>query len=399
MKKRILISLVAALAVFSGFGQNVVNADRLEKIKKNYLDYPNGKAAYDALIERADKALDIRLVPVTEKNIFAVSGDPHDYVSMGPYWWADPDKPDGLPYIQRDGERNPESYQYDRTKINVLYETVRPLAFAYFFTGKEEYARRAVENLRIWFLDPETRMNPNLNYAQMIPGHNGSKGRAAGVIDAYSFIGVTEAVRLLEPSQALTPEILGGLKTWFSDLTDWLLSSSIGFAEQNATNNHSIAYDVQVVTYALFAGRDIVAKGFIDQFPERRLFAQIRPDGSMPRELQRTMSVHYTHYNLEHMLDMCMLAQRMGIELYDQTGSEGQSIPKAMEFALQWVGTPQSEYPYSEIGSWDGNQQKLVWLARRSTLLCPDQAYDALFDRYCTAGPDDLRWLLLGKKQ
>ena len=28
--------------------------------------------------------------------------------SVGPYWWPDPSKPDGLPYIRKDGHKNPE---------------------------------------------------------------------------------------------------------------------------------------------------------------------------------------------------------------------------------------------------------------------------------------------------
>ena len=41
---------------------------------------------------------------VMDKQHVPPSGDKHDYMSLGPYWWPDPDKPDGLPYIRRDGE-------------------------------------------------------------------------------------------------------------------------------------------------------------------------------------------------------------------------------------------------------------------------------------------------------
>lgn len=43
-------------------------------------------------------------------------------------------------------------------------------------------------------------MNPNLEYAQMIPGRH-NKGRSFGVIDTYSFIEMLDAVQLLEQSQ------------------------------------------------------------------------------------------------------------------------------------------------------------------------------------------------------
>ncbi len=45
----------------------------------------------------ADKIISEPVVDVTMRTLRAPSGDPHDYMSMGPYWWPNPDTPDGLP--------------------------------------------------------------------------------------------------------------------------------------------------------------------------------------------------------------------------------------------------------------------------------------------------------------
>ena len=39
---------------------------------------------------------------VDGKKLVAPSGDKHDYISVGTYWWPNPDTSDGLPYIRRD---------------------------------------------------------------------------------------------------------------------------------------------------------------------------------------------------------------------------------------------------------------------------------------------------------
>lgn len=244
MKRTTFILSLLLFILSASYGQSVFDTARLADVKTSYASLPNGPEALEALLRQADRALTLDIVPVTDKTILAASGDPHDYVSMGPYWWPDPEKPDGLPYIRRDGERNPESERLDRPKMNTLVGTVRPLTLARYFTGDERYAARAVHNLRVWFLDEETRMNPHFEYAQMIPGHNGGRGRAAGLIDGYSFVPVTDCIRLLEGSESMTAADATGLREWFSRLVDWMTGSEIGIAKYEATNNHGLAYDV-----------------------------------------------------------------------------------------------------------------------------------------------------------
>ncbi len=395
MKRTSFILPLLLFILTASYGQSVFDTARLADVKTSYASLPNGPEALEALLRQADRALTLDIMPVTDKTILAASGDPHDYVSMGPYWWPDPEKPDGLPYIRRDGERNPESERLDRTKMNTLVGTVRPLTLAWYLTGDERYAARAVHNLRVWFLDEETRMNPHFEYAQMIPGHNGGRGRAAGLIDGYSFVPVTDCIRLLEGSESMTATDVAGLREWFSQLVDWMTGSEIGIAEYEATNNHGLAYDVQLAAYAMLAGRDDVARRVVEEFPRVRLFAQIEPDGSQPHELGRTMAMHYSLYNIDHMLDMCLLADRMGTDMYRVSSEDGRSIKGAVDFIRRWLGKPQDEFPWSEIGSWESNQQKLAWTLRYAALFDNDPEYLRLFEEYSTAQQADIRWLTL----
>ena len=85
----------------------------------------------------------------------------------------------------------------------------------------------------------------------MIPGHNGGKGRCYGLLDTYSFVEMVSALPLLESSQAFTKADSEGLKRWFGNLVDWMLTSPQGEEESRQANNHSTAYDAQLIAFAL----------------------------------------------------------------------------------------------------------------------------------------------------
>lgn len=396
--KRIItiISFIAFCSLFT-FSQQVGSSERLAFAKENLADIKNGETVYKALIRNAEKEMSRIIVPVTEKSIIAISGDKHDYVSMGPYWWPDPSKADGLPYIRKDGQRNPEIENLDRNKIDGLMKNVRALAYAYYFSKDEKYAKKATESLKMWFLDEKTKMNPNMNYGQMIPGRNEGKGRAEGIIDTYSFVELVDCIKILSESKAIKKKDLEALKQWFSDYTDWLLDSEIGQNERAAKNNHGLAYDIQVTAYSMFAGRTDVALNIINGFAENRLFKQIEPDGSQPLELARTIALHYSIFNIEHAMDMCDLAKLNGIDLFNVETEDGRSISKAIDYIRVYLGKPQSEFPYKQIKEWDKNQEKLCWMLRRSTFFKPNAEFDTLFNLYCKTRDIDTLWLFYAK--
>src|SRR4051812_17692154 len=139
---------------------------------KARMDAPddNLKRALREIREHADKALDFKLVTVTDKPFTPPGGDKHDYMSLSPYWWPDKSKPDGKPFIREDGEINPDRDKYDLPHMESMADAVEALGMGYYFYGDEKYAEKASQLMRAWFFAPETRMNPNCKYAQFIPG-------------------------------------------------------------------------------------------------------------------------------------------------------------------------------------------------------------------------------------
>lgn len=355
--------LLMAASVNIAVAQSIWNRAHLDEVKSQ-LDRPMYNAAYKSLISHADKLLDAEPVSVMMKKGTAASGDKHDYTSLARYYHPDPSKPDGLPYISRDGVTNPEIDLWDRNRLGEMAGRVADLSLAWYLSGDERYAGKAAEMLKVWFLNPDTRMNPNFEYAQMVPGRNGNKGRSYGLIDGYSFIEMLDGVALLDGSKAWTRKDDRQLKRWMNSLLDWMLTSPQGIEEANATNNHSTAYDVQIAAIAMYAGRDEVARRIINEFPERRMFSQIEPDGSQPREMSRTLSYHYSHYNLTHFIDMFLMAQKLGIDIAGLTDPDGRNFYKALDFVAAYLGKDQSEWPGRQLTGWESKQQDVardVW--------------------------------------
>jgi hypothetical protein len=308
---------------------------------------PRFTPAFETLQKNANNALQTQPISVTHKKGKAPSGDPHDYISIGIYWWPNPNTKNGLPYIQKDGMVNPEAEDetFDWQRGNRMTDAVFNLAFAYFLTGHEPYAEHAAKLLRVFFLDAETRMNPHLNYGQSIPGIN--QGRGIGTIETANWIRLIDAIGMLQESPAWTQQDQQAMVQWFKEYLDWLLNSKIGKEASIAANNIGTWYDAQVLCYALFTGQiDLVR-----QYKEKalnRLLPQIAKDGSLPHEVKRTQSWGYTMYWLEAAVNVAQLARHVDPK-FPYREDKGRSIRKAMDFAFSYMERP-NEWPYKNIG-------------------------------------------------
>lgn len=382
MKTRILFFLACALALRMGSAAAqpyMVDAEAAERVRTAVEKGDSHlKPLYDRALRDADKLLDEPDPTVVDKGMTPPSGDKHDYISMGRYWWPNPDTKDGLPYVRRDGHSNPELKKFDRDRLGRFSANLRRLTGAYLLAGRTEHARKMASMLRTWFLNERTRMNPNGTYAQMVPGRNDGLGRPEGILDLYSLIDAVDAAVVLERDNLLSKKEMKALRAWFSAYVDWLLTSESGKGEYAAKNNHGIAYDVQTVVYARFAGRDEVARELIETFAERRLEKQIEADGKQPRELARTTAFGYSTYNLTHMLDMCVAARTMGIDLYD--AADG-AIDRAIGYLIPFLGN-QEQFPYKQIKDWRGVEQNFAQQLLRASRLKENAEYRRLYEQY-----------------
>jgi hypothetical protein len=376
-------AVVSARAASSTNLPNVIYADphALAEAKAAYAAGSSSlKPAFDHLFAAAQTALKSKPVSVMDKNRVPPSGDKHDFVSQAPYFWRDTNSPDGR-YIRRDGERNPESGKdTDAGRIGQVCSNVHTLALAYYFSGKEEYAQHAAELLRVWFLDPATRMNPNLNFGQGIPGE--VDGRPMGIIGTRGFVGLVDAIRLLEGSPSWSAADQKGMIGWMTQYLGWLQTSKIGIGEGDATNNHGTFYDTQVVALAAFVGKTDLARTVLTTAREKRIAKQIEPDGKMPRELQRTKSFGYSAFNLRALIDLASMGQNLGVDLWHFKTSDGRSIRKALDFMAPYTN-PETKWPYQQIEK--PARGALVLLLLRAAPEYPEAHYETALKNAETA--------------
>lgn len=369
----------------------LVDARRLAETKRRV---ESGDKTLDAAIAKleadARKALSAGPFTVTSKGLVPPSGDKHDYMSQAPYFWPNPKTPDGLPYIRRDGERNPEINRItDHHTLDQMEDAVETLALAYYFRSDEAYAVRATQLLRAWFLDPATRMNPNLEYAQYIPGVN--TGRGIGLIETRGLTRVVDALGLLAGSKAWTQADRRGVEDWYAKFLRWMLESKNGREESAAQNNHGTYFDVQAVSYALFLGKDDLAKSILETAKQKRIARQIEPDGREPLELVRTKAWSYSVGNLDGLMTLAELGERVGVDLWHFQTADGRSIRGALEYLYPYAAG-EKKWDYQQLGGVE--PQTLFPLMRRASAAYDDEKFRALIRKIPADAPSDRAQLL-----
>jgi len=311
------------------------------------------KPASNQLLADANRLLARKPVSVMDKKQIPPSGDKHDFISQAPYFWRDTNSPAGK-YIHRDGQRNPAAAaDSDAGHFGSVCSGTHTLALAYYFSDDEKYAAKAAETVRVWFLNPATRMNPNLKYGQGIPG--GVEGRAAGLIGARGLADLVDAIGLLAGSKSWTTNDQQEMTAWAADYFQWLTTSKIGLGEDAASNNHGTFYDVQAVSLALFIGKTDFAREKLLSARTKRIASQIEPDGKMPRELARTLSFNYSLFNLRAEMELAALGRSAGVDLWHYQTADGRSILKAVEFMAPYAD-PKREWPYKQISRPNRNE-------------------------------------------
>jgi len=311
------------------------------------------------ILKAANQYLHEAPITITASHSPRSAGGMHDFFSEGDYWWPDPQNPDG-PYLQRDGMTNPGNFVEHRRALMRLSVQVPALASAYLVTRDERYAKHAVRHLRAWFLDPSTRLNPNLQYAQAI--HGRFTGRGIGVIDTIHLVEVARAIEVLKNSSALSATELAGITQWFTDYLQWMTTSKNGLEEREAKNNHGTCWVMQVAAFAHLTGDQKLLDYCRERFKTVIVPNQIAADGSFPQELRRTKPYGYSLFNLDAMATICQILSTSADNLW-KFEADGRGMRRAMDYMVPYTRDKKS-WPLKPDVMYDSE-----WPMRQGSLL------------------------------
>ena len=395
--KQILFILPAMLIIGQVTAQSpkvlIMDAGRLAEVKKKW----GQKDATilrltDSLQKQADGYLKMKPVSVMDKQFIPVSGNKHDYMSQAPYFWYDSTKPNGLPYMRKDGVRNPEIYKItDRTYLGNLENSTRTLSLAWYITGDEKYAAKSAELLKTWFLDESTKMNPHLEYGQAVPGVN--TGRGIGLIETVALMGIADAASLLHGSTSWTAADHSSLQKWYSQFLNWMLTSKNGNDEHAAKNNHGTWYYAQVIHFSLFTDNRDKAKQ-LAQESKNRLDSQLTSEGKQPLELDRTNGLGYSTMNLRGWFTVATLAEKIGVDLWSYKTSKSTDLRTAFEWMLPYA-LGEKKWEYQPISKY--NKNEMYPLLLQAALAFKDQKYFTTAKALTTGTTNVMADLLYGK--
>lgn len=297
----------------------------------------------DRILRAARAYLPLKPVTITAFRSPKSPGSPHDFFSQADYFWPNPKNPGG-PYINRDGQSNPDNFNEHRKVMIQLSIQMPALTAAWLLMKDPRYAKRAGDHLRAWFVTPATRMNPNLEFSQGV--HGVSTGRSYGIIDTLHLVEVARAASFLGP-QALSAHDMQDVKQWFREYLEWLKTSQKGQKERAALNNHATCWALQASEFARLTG-DAETRNEIHQwFTDTLLPNQLAENGSFPRELARTKPYSYSIFNFDIMAGLAQSLKGSGVDLTTFALPDGRGLCKAAAFLYPYLKNKDS-WPYKK---------------------------------------------------
>ncbi len=314
--------------------QLLVNVEDNKRIK---IKLAQNKDLQKELILLADQAVSEGPWSVTDY-IPSRSKDPHCYYSEAPYWWPNPEDPEG-PYIRKDGEFNEDHFSKHKIPMRRVCKNVLILCATAYHSDDYTYIDKAIELIKVWFLDETTYMAPHLEYAQGIPGV--CEGRGIGIIDTICFVELLQGVSYIE-QRGLYEQEISELKEWFNKFLSWMCTSDKGIDEKMNGNNHATWWTLQVATYGVFVGDQARVEEAFAFYRETLLMDQMIADGSFPEELARTRSYHYTHFNLKPMVLLAEIAYQQGVDLWNYELADGRCLKKGIDYLADYVDKPET---------------------------------------------------------
>lgn len=303
----------------------------------------------DLIVSNAAWAMEQEPETVTAYLCDRSAGGIHDFYSEGDYWWPNPEGED-KPYIRRDGETNPNNFVAHRHSMIRFSQIVGSLATAYVTTGDEKFVEHAFKHINAWFVNADTKMNPNLQYAQAIKGI--TTGRGIGIIDTIHLMEVAQGILMMQHADNVDKEVLAKAKDWFKQYIVWLRTHPNGLDEMNTKNNHATCWAMQVASFAKLVEDKETLDFCRERYKNILLPNQMADNGSFPLELERTKPYGYALFNLDAMVTLVQILSTEDDNLWEYKTEKGLSIRDGIQFMYPFI---------KDKGTWTYAKDVMYW--------------------------------------
>ena len=261
---------------------------------------------------------------VTDKTVPSPTGNVHDYYSIAPHYSAA-----GLKY---------DGYTDDQERVRKSRDADAFRNFAWRFYAcavggalleQPEYSQKAAKLLKAWFVDTDTRMNPSIRHAQVIPGSD--EINEIGVVEFRQLVNVASAVRLLQSQGALEEGLFEAVREWIQQFLDDC--ANLGIREKALQRNNNIG----TWSAALFGTLDLFCNRYSRAFSigfhaSERLGQQLGPFSVQINEVGRAKPLHYNLFNLAAWFNLLRFGLEFGIDVSTFSGVHNESLKNALAF-------------------------------------------------------------------
>jgi hypothetical protein len=318
---------------------------------------------HDRILAAAERYLTQAPTPLTALACPRSPGTLHDYYSE-----AEPDTNSDTP-----PSKTTPPFTAHRDALFTLGLSVPALAAAHLLTGEQRYAEHAALDLRVWFIDPATRMTPRLDFgsvliapaapateAPSLTEHNSTGvnttsaaptgGRFQGILETLPLVEIAQAIPFLATSTALTEDELKALHAWFGAYQRWLTEPQdsgprLPALARDRKDHHGTSWLLQASAYSSLAApigdiprtEDTALAQLRHRFKTVTLRAQISPEGTFAHELNSEMPLRNSLFNLDMLAGVCQLLSTRFENVWDYSLDDGPGMRSAIAYHFPFI--------------------------------------------------------------
>ncbi|NTU81042.1 MAG: alginate lyase family protein [Chloroflexales bacterium] len=264
--------------------------------------------------------------------------DPHYFMSVGSYYGCPTDASGALilsecPSIAKD-------YNLDDERAELVAGAVYSLGMAYQLTGEQQYAERAAEFIRVWAINPQTRMYPTFTNLPT----NGSK--LVETANHYSGLGISTSLSLFVYGADLIKDYPGwrekaAFKAWVAEFGRNMFDLSTYAKGEVPLMNHGHWYVAFMASLAAYTeDRTLLDKTYA-QFNIQ--LTGIDTDGSIKSDRNSQRGLHYSAKSIGALFSAAEALQHHGYRVFE---THEQVLRKTLDFHLPFLKNPR-DFPYN----------------------------------------------------